>query len=341
MMRATAVIALALLASTAAQPNVRADVETYLQRVKFTAADIARLHAGEVIARAESTSTDGELATVGAVKINVARDQVASYYGQMITYVDGEVTLAFGRFSSPPVPADVAKMALDASDIQTLRACKPGNCDMRLGTAGLEAVERAINWGSPSAAEQVNAYARKSAVDYVTAYQKQGDAALITYDDRAKPVSLGAEWKGLLASLPLLGEYAPELRDYLAGYPGKPLAGARDIFYWVKENYGRKPVISIVHGVMYEQASHPERLYVVQKQIYANHYYDASLAVATVLSSEEGGRPVSYLLYNNRSRGDLLKGGFGGLKRSVARDQAAKAAQDTLGTIKRVLEQSR
>jgi hypothetical protein len=35
----------------------------------------------------------------------------------------------------------------------------------------------------------------------------------------------------------------------------------------------------------------------------------------------------------------MLRGGFGGLKRNVAQSQARKAAQETLGTIKRQLEQ--
>jgi hypothetical protein len=49
---------------------------------------------------------------------------------------------------------------------------------------------------------------------------------------------------------------------------------------------------------------------------------------------------VSYIVYGNRSRGDLLKGGIGGLRRSVARDQAKKAAEGTLGSIKTALENS-
>jgi hypothetical protein len=49
--------------------------------------------------------------------------------------------------------------------------------------------------------------------------------------------------------------------------------------------------------------------------------------------------PESFLLYANRSRGDMLRGGFGGLKRNAAQSQARKAAQETLGTIKRQLKQ--
>jgi len=34
----------------------------------------------------------------------------------------------------------------------------------------------------------------------------------------------------------------------------------------------------------------------------------------------------------------MLRGGFGGLKRTIARDQARKGAIDTLGTIQEQLE---
>jgi hypothetical protein len=95
-----------------------------------------------------------------------------------------------------------------------------------------------------------------------------------------------------------------------------------------------------VHGVIYEPPAHPDRTLVFQKQIYASHYYDASAALAVVVEAREGDQPLTYIVYANRSRGDLLKGGFGGLKRKVARDQALKAAKQTLGTIKQVLEQS-
>ena len=58
------------------------------------------------------------------------------------------------------------------------------------------------------------------------------------------------------------------------------------------------------------------------------------LASFAVIDAPDG----TYLIYANRSRGDLLKGGFGGLKRKLARDQARKSAEQTLGTIKMVLE---
>jgi len=318
------------------------DVHGYLTRHGFDAAELSKLEAGTVVARADLTrSSDREVLVVAAVKIRVPRPQVASYYGQMISYVDGQVTLAFGRFGSPPAIGDVAGMAFDPGEVDKLKTCRPGKCDIRLSGAGIETLQKTIDWNAPDYVERVNAFARKAAVDYVTAYQARGDAALVTYNDRAEPVHLKDQWRGILANSPLFHDYSPELKAYLEGYPGATLPGSRSVFYWIEESFGLAPVLSLVHGVIYDPPSHPDRTIVVQKQLYASHYYDGSLAVATLLDTQDAGRPATYLVYANRSRGDLLKGGFGGVKRSVARSQARKAAEDTLGNIKSMLEQGR
>jgi hypothetical protein len=54
----------------------------------------------------------------------------------------------------------------------------------------------------------------------------------------------------------------------------------------------------------------------------------------------ESGRPVTYLVFATRTRGDLLKGGFGGIKGAVARKQIRKGAEETLQTIQTVLEKA-
>jgi hypothetical protein len=148
-------------------------------------------------------------------------------------------------------------------------------------------------------------------------------------------VSLKREWLGILDASPYFQQYATPLRDHLAEYPRRPAAGARDILYWVNEKYsGLKPVVSVVHAVIYQDPTKADRTVVAQKQLYASHYYDGSLAIASATAALDGSVPVTYLVYANRSRGDLLKGGFGGLKRKVAGDQAKTAAEQTLRTIK-------
>jgi hypothetical protein len=338
-LQALTIIAVLLLCIVpAGGQDVRAEVAAFLRSAGFTAEDVARVEAGQTAVRTDLSADEFEIVGVGAVKIRAPRDRVVNHYGQMISYVDGKVTQAFGRFSSPPALSDVEAMAFDAGDVEALKACRVGDCDVRLGGATLSELRSSIDWGAPKYAEDVQRYVRQRAVAYVTDYQQRGDAALITYDDRARPVSLRKHWQQLLANSPRLQQLVPQLRDYLAQYPARPLPGARDVFYWSKEDFGLKPIVSIVHGVIYEPPDKPDRVYVVQKQLYANHYYDASFAMGTVLTTVENNARVSYLLYTNRSRGDLLKGGFGGLRRNVARRQVQSAAEQTLMTIKQTLE---
>ena len=328
-----------LMCGAAAQGQLPHDAQNVLQKAGFKAAELQSLNAGQVIARVEADSS-GEIVTVGAVRVRATRAQTAAYYAQMISYVDGQVTLAFGKFGSPPALDDVKGLSLDQDEIDAIRSCKPGDCDLQLGNTGIDTLRRSIDWNRPDAAASVQNAARQVAVAYTTAYMQRGDAALVTYMDDSKPVSVAQEWRSILANAVHLQETSPALIDYLSKYPNATLPGAHDVIYWIKENYGLKPTISIVHGVEYQPPDRPDRTFVAQKQIYASHYYEASLACAVLLDAGDAAAPVTFIVYTNRSRGDMLKGGFGGLKRKIARDQVRTATVDTLGTIQKVLEQS-
>src|SRR4029453_1476521 len=118
------VCAVALLATqTASDP--RREVQQYLTRNNFSASEISSLEAGEVVAQASAAGSE-EVVVIAAVKIRAPRQRVLDYYGQMISYVDGKVTLAFGRFSTPPAPEDVKDLSLDSVGGGDLRSCKPG-----------------------------------------------------------------------------------------------------------------------------------------------------------------------------------------------------------------------
>jgi hypothetical protein len=336
---ASGVLVSAAARAPQAPPDAKKNVETFLASAHFTADDLARLEGGGVIARADPTDVSNEVLVSAAVKIRAPRERVINYYGQMISFVDGAVTLAFGRFSNPPVAADVKDLTLDRNDLAELKACRPGKCDMRIGGTALASLQ-SIDWNAADSGDKATTLVRRMVVDYVRNYLAHGDAALVTYDDRSKPVKLQDQWTQIVAGAAAFHQYLPEMTKYLQGYPAEKLAGTRDGLYWVKEDYGFKPTISVVHGVIYTPPSRPDRAIVAQKQIYASHYYDGSLAVATLVDTTDGGRPATYLIYGNRSRGDMLGGGFGGLRRATAQSQARKAAEQTLGTIKEMVEKA-
>jgi len=110
----------------APETSVPADVARALTRAEpFTPAELASLQSGQVITRTEASPENLEAAVVTAAKINTTQDRTADYFHLLVAYVDGQVTVARGVFSRPPVESDVAKLSLDASDVSDLTACRP------------------------------------------------------------------------------------------------------------------------------------------------------------------------------------------------------------------------
>ena len=336
------VATLAIANALDAQPS-STELTHYLKDLAgFPAADLASFDAGQVIATSSTSGDEGEIAVVGAVRIRASKERVADYFHLLVTYIDGQVTLQVGEFHRPPRADDTASLTLPDADVKDLRDCKPGTCDVKIGGAGLAQIQSAVNWNAPDAPAQLNMLARRLLVEYVGGYMTNGNAALVTYNDKSAPVSMKEQWQGLLRNSPNIMTYAPALARYLDGYPAATLPGSTDFIYWAKEVYAGNPVLHADHMVRWTDPQRPDRITIAQKQIYASHYYNGSLAITTILDTTAPGAPASSaVLYFNRSRGDLLKGGFGGgVKRKVAEGQAKKAAEDTLTSMKTALEKA-
>jgi hypothetical protein len=337
----TAITAAAAAGSGAQAPSAPSDVVTLLQaKARFSPEDMAALAAGRVAVRTDTSTENLEAVVVAAVQVSAALDRTLEYFRQLVTFEDGEVTLRFGLFATPPRPDDLARLIVDAETLGDLRSCRPGRCDVRVGTKGAAEIARAIDWRAPDAAERATAWARQAVLANVAAYLERGDAALVTYDDQSKPVSLQDSWRAIVDRSPALAEYAPALQRHLTGFPGVGLPGATDEIYWNQEHYtSLKTITGVTHLVTWRDPARPDRAFVAQKQIYASHYFYGSLAVTLfVQDSREPQRPVTWVIYFNRSRGDLLKGGFGGLKRRVAESIVTDSAEAMLGAIKSQLE---
>ena len=204
----------------------------------FTAAEVAQFEAGQVIARVAPGDSAQEVAVLAAVRIRVPRENTLAYFNQFLSFEDGEVTLQFGRFSRPPVVADVSRLTLEPGDVDALRTCQPGDCDIRIGAASMTEFQRSVNWKDADAAARVNQLARERITAYVTDYLARGNDALVTYTDRQQPMKLAAQWQGILANTKNFRHYAPALKEYLDKFPRSSLQGASDVIYWAKENYG-------------------------------------------------------------------------------------------------------
>jgi hypothetical protein len=225
-------------------------------------------------------------------------------------------------------------LTLESRDIDDLKTCVAGDCKVKLSAGMMQRFQNEIDWTAPNYRSQVTLLFKNILLDYVREYLRQGDAALIEYNDKLTGIRLADETQSLMGAL-TFGESIPgNLPPDSKQLSESGLSVVENALVWSKIKFGLKPVIAINHIVIYkqEQKTNPQVL-VISKQIYANHYFDASLAV-TAFGKNPNENSESYLFYENRSRVDGLTGLFGKLKRGVIEDQAV----DNLTTI---LEKSR
>jgi hypothetical protein len=342
--RVVLVVPLALVALSGAGIAQRAlppDINWILREAaQFPDDRLQALERGDVISRAGSSDGDLEAAVIAAVRIRAAKELTASYFRQIVDFEDGEVTLQHAAFSQPPKTSDVARLTLSNDERENLRSCRPGDCDLRIGAAGAREVASAVEWTAPDAAARADVWVRARLMAYVTDYLAKGDAALLTYNDKETAVPLKREWAGIVANSPALKTYAPDLQKYLTGFPAVTLRGVRDEVYWDRQKFtGLDSILGVTHIMTWTDPARTDRILIAQKQIYASRYFYGGLAVTLVLQDpRDVNPPATYVVYTNRSRGDLLKGGFGGVRRRVAERAVTSSAEDLLGSMKKALE---
>jgi hypothetical protein len=246
--------------------------------------------------------------------------------------------LRIRKFVPPLDPRNLEGFSLEAGDQTDLRVCQIGNCKVKLPVGAMERLAREVDWSQPDHDRRAQAIFREELLSYIGTYLHQGNSALIEYRDKNKPVRLADEFRAVLSARPGVAGLAPEFQDYLARYPTEMLPDVSEFFYWSAESFGLKPVASVTHVSIYVQ---PGRTVIASKQIYASHYFDASLGLTAALDDgTDAPGPSMYLVYLNRSRIDLLSGFFGGLRRSFLRGRLRDGMRKNLVEVVRKLESS-
>ncbi|MBW8863060.1 MAG: hypothetical protein JF601_11955, partial [Acidobacteria bacterium] len=110
----------------------------------FTAAELARVERGEPIAKVLDTDRR-EVAIVGAVRIAGSQTKLFERYRNTSSVKASDVVMETGRFSTPPVADDLVGLHFEDYDLDTIRACKPGDCGVRLSTHDMERFAREVN----------------------------------------------------------------------------------------------------------------------------------------------------------------------------------------------------
>ena len=196
-----------------------------------------------------------------------------------------------------------------------------------------------VDWDSADAPAQATRIYREMIFDTLRTYRVGGVDALGTFADRNPATPISEEVHGLANPLdtpiPI-----PELTRFLRDYPRSSLPGADDFFYWNVGEFGMKPTTRLNQVVIQPfptgAASLPGLRYVIAtRQIYANHYFSATLELRTLVDDEDKG---FFLLYATRSRVTGLSGFFKGLLRAIVKRRTRSGMEQYLTNTQTVIE---
>src|SRR6187549_176619 len=174
--------------------------------IQLDDAQLSAMEKGEVVTKMLPTTEKAEIAAFGVVKAAGTVDRLVTLARDVQKFRQVPEIPEMGRFSTPAKLEDLKGLTHPPADVAALKKCKPGSCDVKIGTKGLELVSQ-IDWSAPDAESRAVAIFNQAIVDYVTAYQKGGTAAMGNVLDKKEEKSRAQEYRTLLANSPYLVEY--------------------------------------------------------------------------------------------------------------------------------------
>jgi len=313
-------------------------LESYLTSVvQPTPAERKALLGGAPITKLLAVDENKEVAVFAAVWIEAPIQRYVERVKDIETFERrGGITVT-KRISTPPKIEDFGQIHASDQDVEDLRTCRLGDCQVKLGAQAVERLRAEVDWKAPNVRAPVEALMRQLALEYVTGYLAGGDARLAVYRDNSRPTFVAREFHEMVDQMPDLTADIPDVRRYLLGYPDVPLPGSTSFLYWQEAAFGLKPTIRISHLTIREG---PEDALVASKLLYASHYFWTGLGLRALLADPARG-PGFWFVTVDRSRSDGLSGFTGAFARRRVRSEVQVEALAELRATKRLLEESR
>jgi hypothetical protein len=315
-----------------AQASMAEFQQALREKAAFSETDLTALQHNQPVVRLVPATDKREVAVTGLVNTNASAEEFLRSYRDSMLRKSNSAILEIGSFGSAPALADLNDLTLEPGDIDDLKECVVGDCQIKLSAPMIERFRKEIDWTASDYQVRVTNLFKEMLVSYIKDYRARGEAALIEYNDKSDSINLAAEHRALTSAAGYVNSF---LADSKSG-----LQLIEETLVWSKIKFGLKPVIAINHVSIYKRNSDAgPQVLVASKQIYANHYFNAFLAL-TAFVNVPGATNGSYLVYENRSRADGLEGPFGKLKRGMVEKKALEGLRGIIAQSKASLEGS-
>jgi hypothetical protein len=346
MIRTAAIILMQVSVLTALSHSGTCQTSTELQNyfkqsIGLSQDRIADIRKGKPVVKVMESRTPADIVVFGAVYIKAAPQDYVRLSSDFDRLRRVPGYLAIGKFGNPPTVTDLESFKFESDDIKDLRECKPGHCEVQLPAKGMEDFQKAIDWNAPDVVQRVNQLLQQRAIDRLRDYQREGNRALLTYDDKNNPTNTARQFESILSYAQALPKYLPEFHQYLLAYPNAKPANVEDTFYWAKVKFGLKPTLRVIQVVTMKGRSVNEPAYAIaEKQLYASHYFQTALDLTFCV--RDGDDPKQSGFYLIKAMGSE-QAGLTGLKGSLIRQSAvgrtASSLEKSLEAIKNTLEE--
>jgi hypothetical protein len=336
--------ALLVLIAAAAMPGFsqsNSALQTFFrQDVGLSEDQIAAIQSGKAVAKTMPSRTPAEVFLFGAIYIHAAPENYLQFAQDFDRLRKLPNYLALGVFSNPPQPSDLKGFEFDSDDIKGLKNCKTGDCLIQMPASSIEDLQGSIDWSAADVPEQVNQRLRKTALERLLAYQREGNQALGVYNDKRDPTEVPQQFAYMLSYDKALPEHLPDFYHYLLAYPNSRPADVDNSFYWARVKFGLKPTLRVVQMVtMRGTSTDPVAYAIAEKQLYSSHYFETALDLSyCVRGSADSKQPGFYLIMAMGSEQAGLTGVKGSIVRKAAVGRSVSNLQNALTTIKSALE---
>lgn len=336
----TLLVGMSVIAQGTPMPRASfpARLDSYLTNVvKLSEGERQRLLRGEPLTRLLDGDASKDVGVLGAVWVNAPRTRYVEAVSDIETFETGRGFKVTKRISAPPRFEDFSALHLPNDDLDALRDCRVGDCDVKLDEQALQRFRSSIDWRAPNARAKANALMRQLALEYVTRYLQSGNRELAVYRDKSRPTSVAHEFGLIVEQMPLLTTFMPNMRRYLLEYPHVTIPGATSFIYWQETEFGLKPTIRISHLTIRET---PDDTVVTSKMLYASHYFWTGLELRVLVPDASRGTGFWFITVN-RSRSDGLSGFTGLFVRRRVRSEVQEGTMAILRSTKQRLEAAR
>lgn len=276
---------------------------------KFSDQECRKVFDGQIVVKTVDTEHKAEVLAIGIGHVEAPRSFFIESYGKEIKPLEIQALTRGKLFSNPPRLSDLENYTLTDKDLEALKNCKTGDCDIKISEEMIKRFRQEIDWEAPDYAEKANRLFREMLTQYLAAYQRAGNAAMMAYGDQKYTLNMVSEFQALLASSPYLN-VSPQFYSYLKNFPRETLPNVKDLFFWMEEDLGLKhSVVSLNHLSFYQPGDTGSVALLVNKQLYANHYFEAALGITGFVSEAAVDDRGFYLIYIHRCRIDALRRG--------------------------------